>query len=156
METLKIGKAGNGTKTHVVSVFTRPDDGTTVSIIVCGAEQFNGSGNGSLNRLQDLDLTKVSCKRCLKKHSVASEPKLASHIDFLLKAEKLSTVSLMWNRTSDNTLTISTVGYKHMEFYEVLQGLMKLGCKYDFDKGIEVWDPQCGRTFSHIKEPKKG
>lgn len=69
MNNLKMGKAGNGSKIHVVDVFTRPSDGLIINSIYCGAQQFNGSGNGSLNRMAELDLAKVSCKRCLKRHS---------------------------------------------------------------------------------------
>lgn len=67
MDTLKMGKAGNGDKIHIVSIFIRPSDSLEIAIILCGAQQFNGSGNGSLNRMADLDQTKVTCKRCLKR-----------------------------------------------------------------------------------------
>jgi hypothetical protein len=63
----KMGKSGSGTKMHVVDVFTRQDDGTVINTILCGAQQFNGSGNGHLNALRDMDLTKITCKRCLKR-----------------------------------------------------------------------------------------
>lgn len=67
-QNLKMGKAGSGTKIHVVDVFIRPVDGLVINSIYCGAQQFNGTGNGHLNRLQDLDTSKVTCKRCLKRH----------------------------------------------------------------------------------------
>lgn len=66
-EINKIGKAGNGDKIHIVSVFTRPSDGLVISSIFCGAQQFNGSGNGQLNGMSDFDQTKVTCKKCLKR-----------------------------------------------------------------------------------------
>ena len=66
MDNLKIGKAGSGSKVHIVSVFIRPIDGAVIQSIFCGAQQFNGSGNGSLSRVNDFDQTKVTCKRCLK------------------------------------------------------------------------------------------
>jgi hypothetical protein len=65
----KIGKAGSGSKVHIVSVFVRPSDGLVIESIFCGAQQFNGSGNGKLNRTSEFDIQKVTCKRCLKKLS---------------------------------------------------------------------------------------
>lgn len=64
--TRKIGKAGSGNKIHVVSVFTRPSDGLVIESIYCGAQHFNGSGKGTLSRTAEFDVTKVTCKRCLK------------------------------------------------------------------------------------------
>lgn len=66
MDLKKIGKAGNGSKVHVVSVFTRLSDGSVFESIFCGAQQFNGTGNGSLRGSREFDLTKVTCARCLK------------------------------------------------------------------------------------------
>ncbi len=63
---MKIGKAGNGNKIHAVSEFTRMSDNAYITTIICGAQQFNGSGNGQLNKLQNYDATKISCKKCLK------------------------------------------------------------------------------------------
>jgi hypothetical protein len=64
----KMARAGSGGKTHLVHTGTNVS-GIDFAIILCGSQQFNGSGNGQLNRLQDLDLTKITCKRCLKRHS---------------------------------------------------------------------------------------
>lgn len=63
---MKIGKAGRGTQIHIVEEFIR-DDKSVITYISCGAQQFNGSGNGRLSRVYNFDLSKVTCKRCLKK-----------------------------------------------------------------------------------------
>lgn len=77
------------------------------------------------------------------------------HIEFLIKAEK-TYPGLHWDRSSINTIYFSYPGYKHMDFYEVMESLRKLGCKLDFDKGYEEFDQMCGRTFCHLIEPKAG
>ena len=64
--TNKMGKAGNGTKVH--AIYT----GINVSDIAyagaeCGADFSNGSNVGQLNNLRDLDVTKVTCKKCIKR-----------------------------------------------------------------------------------------
>ncbi len=61
----KIGRAGSGEKVHVVSVSVRHSDGAVIESIYCGAQQFNGSGNGHLSRTAPFDQSKVTCKRCL-------------------------------------------------------------------------------------------
>lgn len=63
----KIGKAGSGKMVHIVDVTVRQDDGAVLYGIYCGAQQFNGTGNGHLNRLSDFDSSKVTCKKCLKR-----------------------------------------------------------------------------------------
>lgn len=62
----KNGKAGSGTKIHVVSVFTRPSDGLVIESILCGSQQFNGTGKGSLNRTSTYNPDTVNCKKCIK------------------------------------------------------------------------------------------
>ena len=64
---MKIGHAGRGRKVHVVNVFHHAE-GHTVLGIYCGSQQFNGSGNGGLrmDSLREFDLSKVTCKKCLK------------------------------------------------------------------------------------------
>jgi len=64
---MKIGRAGNGNKIHVVSEFIRPADGMLILGIYCGAQQFNGSGNGQLRRVSEYDRSKVTCKNCIKR-----------------------------------------------------------------------------------------
>lgn len=63
----KIGKAGSGKAIHIVDVTVRQEDGAVIFGIYCGAQRFNGTGNGHLNRLRDFDATKVTCKKCLKR-----------------------------------------------------------------------------------------
>lgn len=65
-KSLKIGRAGSGSKVHVVDVFVRPSDGLVIESIFCGAQQFNGSGHGHLTRTSEFDVTKITCKKCLK------------------------------------------------------------------------------------------
>lgn len=64
----RIGKAGSGDKIHVVSMFQRAE-GDVIESIYCGAQQFNGTGNGQLRRSYPFDATKITCKRCLKRLS---------------------------------------------------------------------------------------
>ena len=66
MSQRQIGRAGSGSKVHVVDVFVRPSDGLEIKSIFCGAQQFNGSGHGHLTRSYPFDESKVTCKKCLK------------------------------------------------------------------------------------------
>jgi hypothetical protein len=78
---------------------------------------------------------------------------MKEHIQYLLRAEKLyADVSFHWDRRDDNTLTITTVGYKHMAHSEIEEALLKLGCRYDFEQ-LQHFDKMSGRTFTRIKEP---
>ncbi len=82
------------------------------------------------------------------------------HIDLLLKIEEKTRQEnsghVYFRRTGANTIVISCRGYKHMDLYDALEKLLKLGCKYDFSKGeIEQWDKISGRTYIHLLEPKE-
>ena len=83
---------------------------------------------------------------------------MKNHIQILLDAEKQSNCSLMWNRINDNTIVFSTTGYHHAEHALLEEKLIKAGCNYAFhtNRPIQSFDRQCGRTFTYIKEPKKG
>ena len=66
-QELKIGRAGNGSKIHVVSVLYR-DDGLVIPGIYCGAQPMNGSGFGSVRKISEFDMSKVTCLKCLNHH----------------------------------------------------------------------------------------
>lgn len=76
------------------------------------------------------------------------------HIQYLVNAEIVSHARLWFQRTGENTICISTVGYRHMEQNHVEKKLLELGCKYDFKKSVNEFDDQSGRTFTHFTEPK--
>lgn len=79
---------------------------------------------------------------------------MRKHIKYLIDAETKSHAHLRFQRTGENTICISTVGYSHMEQSETERELLKLKCRYDFDKGVQKFDSMCGRTFTHFTEPK--
>jgi hypothetical protein len=57
-----------------------------------------------------------------------------------------------FDRDSNNGLIISYVGYKHMNFYSIIETLRKTyKLKFNFDKGIEEFDQHCGRTYCFFK-----
>lgn len=80
------------------------------------------------------------------------------HINYLLKAEAVMRGeyrgNIRFDRTGSNTIVISCSGYCHMDLNEVESRLLKLGCKYDLAKGVQEFDRMCGRTFTHMIEPK--
>lgn len=64
----KMGRAGNGDKIHLIY------NGVNISGIEyfgieCGADFSNGSGHGALSRVFELDLSKVTCKRCIARQT---------------------------------------------------------------------------------------
>lgn len=62
----KIGKAGKGNKVHIILTGTNVS-GVDYAIVSCGAEHFNGSGFGQSRITDNFDMSKVTCKKCLKK-----------------------------------------------------------------------------------------
>lgn len=80
------------------------------------------------------------------------------HIQALLEIEE-ETVGqyrghIRFDRTGENSIVVSCSGYNHQDLSDTEERLLKLGCRYDTKKGIEVFDSMCGRTFTHFTEPK--
>lgn len=76
---------------------------------------------------------------------------MRKHIEYLLKCEE--TMNIRFDRTSKG-LTLSSSGYIHQDLMTVEEELLKLGCCYDFDGSLQVFDKMCGRTFTNMIEPK--
>ena len=62
----KMARAGKGDKIHVAYTGINIS-GIEFAGLECGADFSNGSGYGRINRLYDLDLNKITCKKCLKR-----------------------------------------------------------------------------------------
>lgn len=83
------------------------------------------------------------------------------HIQICLDAEKSSYgeygARLWFTRTGPATICVSAVGYRHQSLSDLESALLKAGCRYDFTegKGVQKFDSQCGRTFTHFIEPLK-
>ncbi len=75
------------------------------------------------------------------------------HIKFLLLAEQ--GMNIYWDRSGENTLVLSSVGYRHQDLSVVEKKLLALGCRYDFSKCPQEFDPISGRTYTYMIEPKK-
>jgi len=75
------------------------------------------------------------------------------HIDYLLDLETRS--GIKFDRTSRNSIVISLVGYNPQELHDAEVKLIHLGCKYNFDRGVQMFDPHSGRTYTHFYEPKE-
>ncbi len=75
------------------------------------------------------------------------------HIKFLLLAEQ--GMNIDWNRVGNNILVISCVGYRHSDLNTVERTLLDMGCRYDFSKELQQFDPISGRTFTYMIEPTK-
>lgn len=84
----------------------------------------------------------------------------APHIQYLLKLEDETRGQYRGNIRFDRTSTgivVSCEGYNHMALVNDAEGeLLKLGCRYDFERGVQQFDRMCGRTFTYFKEPKRG
>ena len=84
----------------------------------------------------------------------------APHIQALLEAEESTRIqyggNIRFDRTGKDTIVVSCSGYNHQSLYDIEEKLLKLGCRYDFKKGIQKFDSMCGRTFTHFTEPKRG
>lgn len=74
------------------------------------------------------------------------------HIIYLLEVEK--TMNVRFNRTGENTIVLSSEGYIHQDLMTVEKALLKLGCRYNFDKPLQQYDKMCERTFTYMNEPK--
>lgn len=87
-----------------------------------------------------------------------SDFKPAPHIQALLDAEQSTRGEcggrIRFDRMSGNVLSVSCEGYNHQDLYDIEERLLKLGCRYNFDKGIQKFDSMCGRTFTYFNEPK--
>jgi hypothetical protein len=82
--------------------------------------------------------------------------KLKRHIKYLIQSEEKPGSSLMWTRLSDNTISISCVGYITQELMTIENDLTRLGLRIDFTegRGFQKWDKISCRTFSYFKESK--
>lgn len=63
-----LGRIGHGTATHIVEKSER-SDGLISVFTICGADHKTNNGTAGARIIRDLDLTKVSCKKCLKRIS---------------------------------------------------------------------------------------
>lgn len=82
------------------------------------------------------------------------DQKTALHIVLLLELERTSNVR--FNRVNEGTISVSCLGYCHMDLNSAEEQLLKLGCRYDFDRGVAQFDSMSGRTYTFFKEPKNG
>ncbi len=75
------------------------------------------------------------------------------HIKYLLLVEQ--GMNIYWSRVGTDLLAISCSGYKNNDLSEVEEHLLDLGCRYDFTKDLQQFDPISGRTYTYMIEPKK-
>lgn len=61
-----LGRIGSGTATHIVNK-TERDDGLQFVLTICGADHRTNNGTAGARIVRDLDLTQVTCKKCLKR-----------------------------------------------------------------------------------------
>lgn len=84
---------------------------------------------------------------------------MKKHIAILLKAEEARDEGrypsgLMWDRSNDDTIWISTCGYKIQAHHDLEAKLLKAGCRYDFSHELQKFTSDNGRTITYFKEPK--
>lgn len=58
------GRVGNGNAVHLVTQYTR-EDGLVFFITGCGADHATNRSVPRYRKVSDLDLTKITCRRCL-------------------------------------------------------------------------------------------
>lgn len=77
---------------------------------------------------------------------------MKKHIRYLLRAEKVANVR--FNRINDKTIVLISNGYHHSDLMRVEEYLIRLGCRYDFNREAQSFDKISGKTFVYMKEPK--
>jgi len=75
-----------------------------------------------------------------------------NHIKLLKAFESTSHTTLMWDRINQNTIWVSTYGYKTAEQSSIEEALVKSGCRYNF-KHPHGFDRTNGRTTVFFTEP---
>jgi len=62
-----LGRIGSGASVHIVTHSER-NDGMKFVFSICGADHRTNNGTAGSRMVGPLDLTKVTCKKCLKRH----------------------------------------------------------------------------------------